>query len=128
MILKNYVQYCNSKGLKLKHKSDLCWACLVGFENTFLSMLNGHCLLTELTSKRVPNRTPWGSNEQKSFDKLKEVLCAAADQPLSIINWDKPFNIHTDASDCMVAGILSQTGEDGNECPTAFYSKKLSDT
>ena len=33
------------------------------------------------------------------------------------------FNIHTDASDYMVAGILSQTGEDGNEYPTAFYSK-----
>ena len=84
--------------------------------------------LTELTSKRVPNRIPWGINEQQSFDKLKELLCSAADQPLSIIDWAKPFNIHTDASDYMVAGILSQTGEDGNEHPTAFYSKKLSDT
>jgi len=43
---------------------------------------------------------------------------------LSITDWGKPFNIHTDA---MVAGILSQTGEDGNKHPTAFYSKKLND-
>lgn len=84
--------------------------------------------LTELTSKRVSNRIPWGVKEQNSFDKLKELLCTAAEQPLSIIDWNKPFNIHTDASDYMVAGILSQTGEDGNEYPTAFYSKKLSDT
>ena len=67
-------------------------------------------------------------SDGQAFDKLEELLCPAADQPLSIINWDKPFNIHTDASDFMVAGILSQTGEDGNEYPTAFYSKKLSDT
>jgi len=31
-------------------------------------------------------------------------------------------------SDYMVAGILSHTEEDGNEHPTAFYSKKLNDT
>jgi len=84
--------------------------------------------LTELTMKRVPNRIPWGISEQKSFDKLKELLCTAADHPLSIIDWGKPFNIHTDASDYMVAGNLSQTGEDGNEHPTAFYSKNLNDT
>jgi RNase H-like domain found in reverse transcriptase len=56
------------------------------------------------------------------------LLCKAADQPLSIIDWSKPFNIHTDTSKYMVAGILSQTSEDGNENPTAFYSKKLNST
>ena len=84
--------------------------------------------LTELTSKRVPNRIPWGTNEQASFDKLKELLCTAVNEPLCIIDWSKPFNIYTDASDYMVAGILSQTGEDGNEQPIAFFSKKLNDT
>jgi hypothetical protein len=84
--------------------------------------------LTELTSKRIPNRIPWGIDEQKSFDKLKELLCNAANEPLCIIDWSKSFNIHTDASEYMVAGILSQTGEDGNECPIAFYSKKLNET
>jgi len=37
-------------------------------------------------------------------------------------------SIHTDPSDYMMVGILSHTGEDGYEHPTAFYSKKLNDT
>ena len=71
---------------------------------------------------------PWGEAEENAFEKLKELLAAAADKPLYIINWNKSFNIHTDASDYMVAGILSQTDENGNKNPIAFYSKKLNDT
>jgi hypothetical protein len=84
--------------------------------------------LTELTLKKYPNRVPWGEAEENAFEKLKELLAAAADKPLYIINWNKSFNIHTDASDYMVAGILSQTDENGNENPIAFFSKKLNDT
>ena len=79
--------------------------------------------LTELTSKRVSNRIPWSENERRSFDKLKDLLCKAANQPLSIIDWNKPFNIHTDASEYMVAGILSRTGEDGMKLPLPFTLK-----
>ena len=84
--------------------------------------------LTNLTSKRVPNRIPWGNAEQRSFDKLKELLCKAVDQPLSIIDWKQPFNIYSDASDLAAGGVLSQTDDEGNERPIAFYSKKFNET
>jgi len=46
--------------------------------------------LSNLTTKRVATRIPWGNTEQRSFDTLKELLCRAVDQPLSIMNWKKP--------------------------------------
>lgn len=84
--------------------------------------------LTELTSKRVPLRVPWGEVEQRSFDQLKELLCEKAKQSLEIIDWNKPFVIRTDASEHAVAGILLQPSDTGDEHPIAFYSKKLNST
>jgi len=33
--------------------------------------------LTDLTSKRVANRVPWGEKEQKAFNQLKHLLIQA---------------------------------------------------
>ena len=54
------------------------------------------------------------------------MLCEATTEPLHIIDFSKPFNVHVDASDYAVAGILSQSDENGREMPIAFASKKLS--
>ena len=85
-------------------------------------------LLSNLTSKRVSNRIPWGNVEQKAFDTLKELLCRAVDQPFSIIEWKQPFNIHSDASDLSAGGVLSQTDENGKKRPIAFCSRKFDET
>ena len=54
--------------------------------------------LTDLTAKRIPNKLPWEDTHQAAFNTLKETLTEATTQPLQIIDWDKPFHIHVDAS------------------------------
>jgi RNase H-like domain found in reverse transcriptase len=76
--------------------------------------------LSNLTSQRIPNHVPWGEIEDNSFVTLKDLLCKAVDQPLSIIDWSKPYNIFTDASDLASGGVLSQADEHGKEQPTVF--------
>ena len=44
--------------------------------------------LTDLTGKRVPNRVPWGEKENL-FEKLKEELCKATKQSMSIADFSK---------------------------------------
>ena len=64
----------------------------------------------------------------KSFTCLQNLLCDAVDRPLQVIDWTRPFNLYSDASDYCVAGALSQTDTNGKEMPIAFYSKKLNST
>lgn len=84
--------------------------------------------LIELTAKRVPNRIPWGELHEHAFIALKRSLCDAANKSLQIIDWSKPFNIYSDASDHSVAGVLSQTDAQGHEKPISFFSRKLSES
>ena len=84
--------------------------------------------LTELTTERVPNLVPWGDRQQEAFNKLKQLLCDATCKPLHIIDWNRPFNVFTDASSYCAAGTLSQTDDEGQEQPIAFYSRKFNDS
>ena len=72
--------------------------------------------LSALTSNKVP--FIWKEEHQQAFDSVKrtlarEVLCAYPD-------FNKPFEIHTDASKRQIGAVISQEGK-----PIAFYSKKL---
>ena len=40
--------------------------------------------LTDLTTKRVPNKIPWGQAQQKAFEKREDLLCQATVNPLNI--------------------------------------------
>ena len=40
--------------------------------------------LTDLTGKRVSNKIPWGTKENQAFQTLKDKLCEAITQPISI--------------------------------------------
>ena len=84
--------------------------------------------LTELTKKGVPDKIPWGHKEQVAFDKLKLLLCEAADTPLSIIDVHRPYKLFVDASDYAVAGILAQQDDGGHDRPVAFASVKLNNS
>ena len=84
--------------------------------------------LTDLTAKRIPNKLPWEDTHQAAFNTLKETLIKTTMQPLQIIDWDKPFHIHVDASEYATAGILTQVDEHGFHRPIAFCSSKLSPT
>ena len=84
--------------------------------------------LTDLTGKRINNKVPWGSVEQKAFDDLKAALCDATISRLHIIDLSQPFHLYVDASDHTVAGVLTQWGVGGTILPVAFASQKLNDT
>jgi hypothetical protein len=80
--------------------------------------------LTDLTSnkdgtvgkKRGPIK--WETVHQEAFDKIKQVIID--DVMLSFPDFNKPFEIHTDASDFQLGAVIMQERK-----PVAFYSRKL---
>ena len=72
--------------------------------------------LTELTSKKVNFK--WLDKHQKAFDNMKKIL--AREVVLAFPDFNKPFDIYTDASDTQLGAVITQ-----EEKPIAFYSKKL---
>ena len=83
--------------------------------------------LTDLTSKRIPNKVPWTDVHTSALEQLKRALCSVAEKRLSVADFDKPFHVWVDANDDNVAGYLSQF-EDETEYPLAFFSLKLNGT
>ena len=76
--------------------------------------------LTQLTKKEV--KFVWDSRCQRSFEKLKQVLCEAPvlSYPMKV----GEFILDCDASDTGIGGVLSQLQE-GEERPICYASKKL---
>jgi hypothetical protein len=102
---------------------------------SFLGMVNyykdmwqhrSHLLapLTDLTAhkdgstgkKRGPIK--WEQIHQEAFDKIKQAM--TDDVMLSFPDFNKPFEIHTDASDYQLGSVIMQ-----DRRPIAFYSRKL---
>ena len=76
--------------------------------------------LHKLTRKNVPFN--WGPEQQKAFDKLKELFTSAP--ILRYPDSNKPFIVETDASNFAVGAILSQEF-DGQLHPIAYISTSL---
>jgi hypothetical protein len=83
--------------------------------------------LTDLTTKRVPERIPFRDRERAALNELKRLLCEAVNKPLSIIDMSKPFVIYVDASNFAVGACMTQICEEG-ERPVAFASCKFNNT
>ncbi|GFW98240.1 hypothetical protein TNCV_331921 [Trichonephila clavipes] len=76
--------------------------------------------LTELTKKRVPDSIPWTEKHDCSFHLLKKALVEAPSLYLPVP--DKPYTIHSDASQIGIAACLSQ--KCGDKCyPIAYASQ-----
>jgi len=73
--------------------------------------------LHALSKKNVP--FVWGPSQDTAFNELKNFLTHAP--VLALPNFDKPFEIHCDASGNGIGGVLTQ-----EKCPIAYFSKKLS--
>ena len=67
--------------------------------------------LTKLTSSNV--KFKWTNEHQNAFDAMKKII--SGDILLAHPDFNKPFNIHADASDCQLGLVISQEGK-----PTAF--------
>jgi hypothetical protein len=105
---------------------------LIGFFSFFREYIPGFALickpLTDLTGKRTPDRIPFGSREREALNSLKQMLCNAADRPLSIIDLTKQFSLFVDSSNFAVGAALTQPDAEGHERPIAFASSKLTET
>ena len=72
--------------------------------------------LTALTSKNV--KWHWTDVHQKAFETMKKTI--SRDALLAYPNFNKTFEIHTDASKTQLGAVISQDNK-----PIAFYSRKL---
>ena len=79
--------------------------------------------LTELTRKSAPQEVKWSLQAQEAFDTLKAKI--ASSPVLMCPDMSRMFTLQTDTSDYGIGAVLSQTGEDGEEHPVAFFSQKL---
>jgi hypothetical protein len=62
----------------------------------------------------------WGEEHQRAFDNIKRVM--AQETLLHYPDFNKPFEIHTDASHHQIGAVITQ-----NNKPVAFYTRKLRD-
>ena len=69
------------------------------------------------TKKNAP--FVWGPSQDTAFNELKNLLTHAP--VLALPNFDKPFEIHCDASGNGIGGVLTQ-----EKRPIAYFSEKLS--
>ncbi|XP_016206384.1 uncharacterized protein LOC107646734 [Arachis ipaensis] len=71
--------------------------------------------------KAIKEWEPPNKECQKAFDKLKAAITEGP--VLALPDYSKVFEVHTDASDYAIGGVLMQEGH-----PIAFESRKLNDT
>ena len=66
----------------------------------------------------------WSTECQQAFDQIKAALLAIP----SLAHFDPECDakLETDASDGVIAGVLSQKHQDNKWYPVAFYSQALS--
>jgi len=104
--------------------------CFLGFANFYRRFIKDYSKvvtpLTSLTKKEGGKYIPfmWSSDQQAAFDPLKNAFTTAP--ILRHFDYEREIIVETDASDYVLAGILSQHDDDGILHPVAFYSKKYS--
>ena len=74
--------------------------------------------LTDLLKKDA--KWIWVIRYEEDFQNLKEAI--ASERILKLIDFDLPFEVHTDASDKAIGGVLVQEGH-----LVAFECQKLND-
>jgi len=60
--------------------------------------------LTKLTSEKVPFK--WTDECERAFNTMKRIL--SKETLLTYPDFNKPFDIHTDASDMQLGSVISQ--------------------
>ena len=73
---------------------------------------------TDISSGKKGAKIKWTPELESAFEEVKKMVCQQT--LLNYPNWDKPFQIHTDASDYQLGAVISQEKK-----PIAFFSRKL---
>jgi hypothetical protein len=98
----------------------------LGFCNFYRTFLKNYGRtarpLTSLTCKDAWH--PLYVKELEAFEKLKELVLS--DEVRAHYSPDRETRVETDASDGVVAGVLTQKQEDGLWRPVAYFSKTMS--
>ena len=86
--------------------------------------------LTDLTTKRVPQKLEsyWNEKHTADLENLKHELIKACETPLHTVRFDKPLQIHVDASQDACGGFISWLDDEGTDRPIAFFSTKFTNT
>ncbi|KAI0507593.1 hypothetical protein KFK09_013719 [Dendrobium nobile] len=93
-----------------------------GLANYYRRFIKGFSTIMAPITNCLKSATfSWTPVQQRSFDKIKNALCSAP--VLAFPDFDKPFQVDTDASSIGVGAVLSQEGK-----PIEYYSEKLSST
>ncbi|XP_071500975.1 uncharacterized protein [Diadema antillarum] len=95
---------------------------MCGFYRRFVP--NFSHLVVPLTDLLKKGKTfQWSASCQDAFQKLKAVLMN--DPVLIVPNFERSFQLATDASDRGVGAMLLQDDDNGHSKPVCFFSKKL---
>ena len=74
--------------------------------------------LSKVTSKNA--KWEWNTEQQQAFDTIKKIV--SQETLLRHPDFNKEFEIHTDASKAQIGAVIAQEGR-----PIAFYSRRLTD-
>ena len=75
--------------------------------------------------KASKEKLAWTTEADEAFDKLREHLLG--ELGLFVVDQDKGFVLHTDASDYSLGAVLKQVRCDGTHVPVAFWSRVLAE-
>jgi len=75
---------------------------------------------------RKDEKFVWGNEQQKAFEDLKHRLVTAP--VLRKPNFERSFEVHSDASGVAIGSCLMQRDEKGIPQAVAYYSRKLRGT
>eukprot|EP00795_Rhopilema_esculentum_P005569 gene5569-9573_t len=99
---------------------------LTGYYRKFIpSYANIAAPLTDLTKKEVKGTIQWTDDCENAFRRLKKALRSSP--VLRSPDYSKEFLLQTDASDRGLGAVLSQIGDDNEEHPVMYLSRKLLD-
>ena len=94
----------------------------LGLANYYRKFIKGYSKKVNSLTDLLKKDQKWCWNEacQEAFEKLK--VAVASEPVLTLPDFDLPFEVHTDALDRAIGGVLVQ-----NNHPLAFESRKLKD-
>ena len=97
----------------------------LGFANFYRKFIKDYSrIVLPLTQLTLRGRTfRWSLEADRAFDELKKRFTTAP--VLAHPDVTKQFFVEADASDFAVGGVLSQAGDDGQQHPIAFHSRKF---
>lgn len=96
----------------------------IGLTSYFRRFIGQYAIKAQPLTSLLKQETTWEwtSREQQAFDELKH--CLTRKPVLAIFRNDLPTEVHTDASQIGLGGVLLQTQEDGKLHPIAYASRQ----